>query len=429
MSSGNGPGLSGVGMRSRAADVRAAARLALPKAFSVLLLTGTLGLMTCSPCPARDMVRVPIKKKGAGPLFQIRNGEAWGFMDRTGRTVISPRFDDEGDFFNGLARVRKNGKWGYVDLSGRVVISYQFLGAGDFREGLAPVQVGRRWGYIDPGGKFLVEPQFQGAAEFSDGLAQFEVWDTIQCATATYSKEGLVPFTREDAPLYAFRLHDARPIDPGGCFSDNARFGFVDKRGKIAIPPALLDAYDFSEGLAAVRAEHSTEPKYGYIDKTGKMVIGARFDQAYPFSEGLAAVETGFRAAENKKVSGAWGFIRRDGSFAIEPRFEMGEGFAEGLAQVFVRPGGWGYIDKTGTLVISPKYSSSSAFSEGFALVLSDDADDMYYVDRSGNKALVLDLPPQWPFSDGLTVAGYAGEQKYVDRRGRIVAPYEVDRP
>ena len=32
-----------------------------------------------------------------------------------------------------------------------------------------------------------------------------------------------------------------------------------------------------------------------------------------------------------------------------------------------------------------------------------------------------------WPFSDGLTVAGMFGEQKYIDHRGRVIAPYDVE--
>src|SRR5882724_5150098 len=73
-----------------------------------------------------DVVRLPVKGKGAGPLFQIRDDEKWGYIDRTGRVVLRPEFDDEGDFFNRLARVRKGAKWGYIDESGHVAIPYRY---------------------------------------------------------------------------------------------------------------------------------------------------------------------------------------------------------------------------------------------------------------------------------------------------------------
>jgi hypothetical protein len=162
-------GLSGV-VRAVPSAVRA---MFLPPfgiiaSASVLLLVAVRG-------PA-EVVRIPVKPAGAGPLFQIHYGDKWGFMDRRGNTVIAPRFDSEGNFFGGLAKVELNHKWGYVDGSGHVAIPCRFDSVGDFSEGLAPVQVNRRWGYIDQHGKMMIEPRFQAAAGYKDGLARFEVW-------------------------------------------------------------------------------------------------------------------------------------------------------------------------------------------------------------------------------------------------------------
>jgi hypothetical protein len=70
-------------------------------------------------CMSAETVRIPTKRVGAGPLFQIvRNGK-WGFMDRTGRVVVAPAFDDERDFFHGLAAVEmRQGQWGFIDEKG-----------------------------------------------------------------------------------------------------------------------------------------------------------------------------------------------------------------------------------------------------------------------------------------------------------------------
>ena len=179
-------------------------------------------LAVLTPSFSNSVLINPNKKKGAGPLFQLHRGKQWGFMDRTGKIVIPPQFEAEGDFFNGLARVLKDDKWGYIDQTGRLVIEYRFEHCGDFVEGLAPVQVGRDWGYIDPSGKFIIQPQFQGAAEFRDGLARFEVWDTIHCESET--------LTRETAPTYQFFMHYPSSTCRGG------RYGFLDHGGAIASP-------------------------------------------------------------------------------------------------------------------------------------------------------------------------------------------------
>ena len=65
-------------------------------------LAGALALSVAS-AGFSDTVPSPVKARGSDSLFQIRNGERWGYMDRNGQTIIPPRFDREGDFFGGRA--------------------------------------------------------------------------------------------------------------------------------------------------------------------------------------------------------------------------------------------------------------------------------------------------------------------------------------
>src|SRR5579863_9835414 len=76
----------------------------------------------------------PTRRKGAGPLFRIHREELWGFMDRSGKTIIPPRFAGAGDFFNGLAWAREKSKCGYIEFTGGVAIPYQFDECRDFSE-------------------------------------------------------------------------------------------------------------------------------------------------------------------------------------------------------------------------------------------------------------------------------------------------------
>jgi hypothetical protein len=275
----------------------------------------TVLLVSAVLCFGTTILRNPTKKKGAGPLFQIHYGDKWGFMDRTGRVVIDPQFADVSDFFDGLAkvvvRVGKDYKSCFIDENGKVAIPCAFDSAGDFSEGLAPVRIGRLWGYIDRSAKIVIAPQFQGAAEFRDGLGRIEVWDRILCTNQTY--------TKDDAPTYAFVIHDMTFHLTSGCFAEHQRFGYVDTKGELAIKPQFFMAEDFSEGLAAVRIEESATSKYAFIDKSGKIVIPAQFDGAFSFAEALAAVETGFRAEGGQKVAGQSGFIDKSGNFVIAP--------------------------------------------------------------------------------------------------------------
>lgn len=121
--------------------------------------------------------------------------------------------------------------------------------------------------------------------------------------------------------------------------------GFIDKTGKIVIPPQYDYVDAFSEGLAAVQVGK----KYGYIDKTGQMVIPPQYDGADEFSEGLAAVE-----GEGVLGLDGWGFIDKTGKIVIPLDFnDHPDGFSEGLAAVEVGEK-TGYIDKTGKYIWEP---------------------------------------------------------------------------
>lgn len=372
-------------------------------------------------CLATSVELIPVKKKGAGPLFRIYHGGKAGFMDRTGKVVIRPQFHDAGDFFDGLARVElregQESKTCFIDEKGKIVIPCRFDAALDFAEGLAPVRIGRLWGYVDRKGKMVIPPRFQGAAEIRDGLGRVLVWERIQC-----SREA---FTKDDAPLYTFTMHHLLFHATSGCFAEHPRHGYVNLAGELVIPPSFFEAQDFSEGLAVVRVGESGERKFGFIDKSGRLVIPARFDRADGFTEGMAAVETGARVDGERKVEGKFGFIGRSGEFVIPPRFADASPFSEGLASVREDKEGWGFIDKTGRLVIGSTYISSAEFSDGVAGVV-DWAGEFAYIDRTGKR--VLRIPGgRWPFSDGLTVAGEYDRRVYVNRRGRVVAAYEKD--
>lgn len=55
-------------------------------------------------------------------LFLIFQNQKFGFMDRTGRIVIKPEFDDAQGFSEGLALVTRNGRKEFIDETGKVAL-------------------------------------------------------------------------------------------------------------------------------------------------------------------------------------------------------------------------------------------------------------------------------------------------------------------
>jgi hypothetical protein len=252
----------------------------------------------------------------------------------------------------------------YIDATGKTVLATGFYRNWDFSEGLAVAMrkdTDRKWGYIDASGSFAIPSQFYTSPDdyawpFSGGFAKVKV-------------KGL--------------------------------YGFIDRRGKFAISPTLLNAGDFSDGMVRVVLEgpcfvpgsggcdigeivppnseksRALPPRcrFTFIDKSGHVISAVRFDDARPFSEGLAPV----------RVGALWGYIGKDGAMAISPRFDDAEPFSDGVAAVG-RGGLHGYIDKSGVLVIPPQFKQTGNFHEGLAYV-GDPESGYNYIDHSGRQA------------------------------------------
>lgn len=93
-------------------------------------------------------------------LARWKFGKKYGFIDRTGETVIEPNYDLTFHFSEGLAAVMVRGKWGYIDTTGKMVIQPMPLKrAEDFHHGLAFVSTrDGKYGYIDKSGKYVWTP-------------------------------------------------------------------------------------------------------------------------------------------------------------------------------------------------------------------------------------------------------------------------------
>lgn len=174
------------------------------------------------------------------------------------------------------------------------------------------------------------------------------------------------------------------------------RFGYIDTSGRFGIQPIFLGADDFADGLAGVTLPVADPNKgiTGYIDKTGKMVFELGGERQYypsPFSEGMAL----YRKAD--KV----GYIDKTGKVAIEARFDAAFSFSEGMAKIRVGRK-YGYIDTSGKMVIEPQFPQQTA---------PDILGKPFWTDYDS------------PFRDGLAniVVGENGEWSVIDKTGKII--------
>jgi len=190
--------------------------------------------------------------------------QKWGFVDKEGKVVINPQFDDVSNFCDNKCGVmNSDSKWGFIDKEGKIIINYQFDGTGDFKNGKCVVESSDKKGLIDNDGKYIINPQF------SDMII--------------------------DGNMYLIE--------------QDSKWGWCDKDGKIIINPQFGYAYPFNGNkITAVQSGEN----YGYIDKEGKIIINPQFEMALPFNGKLALV------VSSDKI----GFIDKDGKYAINPQFD-----------------------------------------------------------------------------------------------------------
>lgn len=293
--------------------------------------------------------------------------------------AIQPQFEYVAGFSDGMARVKVGNKWGYIDKTGKLLIPAKFdidssyfisapffsrsildklprntWSAGNFSEGLAPVKVGNRWGYIDKKGKMVIPPKFACANDFSQGLAAVGITNAKGDTRGMYiNKQGKTVFTHE------FRCNAGR-FSQGLAIVGERRIINRTGRTVTSIPNNLQIALFpiISENLIPVYNSQGV----GFIDTKGKIAIPLQFSMVYPFAEGMAL-------AMGKDRGRNFQFIDKKGKFVSLTSQPLAGTFSQGLAPFCQAERQCGFIDKSGKVVISAQFEDVSSFSEGLAPV------------------------------------------------------------
>ena len=116
-------------------------------------------------------------------LIAIRRDHKLGYMDLDGNIVIEPRYDQGGEFAEGLAPVQLDGRWMLIDKTGAVTapLPPEVVFAEPVSDGLSLVTANvdppnRNFGYVGKNGKWAIKPVWNDANPFHDGLAYVGIW-------------------------------------------------------------------------------------------------------------------------------------------------------------------------------------------------------------------------------------------------------------
>lgn len=235
-----------------------------------------------------------------GLAFVQNEDGQFAFIDKTGKDVIYGKdFDsrpEEGQqhtFSEGLAAVAifKDGKrkWGYIDRTGKFAIEPRFDRASPFSDGASSVAI--------------INPFIKGlTAQLRDGTTA----PLTELATSDYkisSYYGLTRYAIIDKEGYLQTPHVFLSVEP---FVEGIALAYttppipftratcINKKGQqiFKLPKNhRLWGFDFSEGLIVVCSEGPYSSKFGYANEKGELIGEALYDEAFPFSEGYAVIQ------------------------------------------------------------------------------------------------------------------------------------------
>lgn len=215
------------------------------------------------------------------------------------------------------------------------------------------------WGFKNAvTGEVIIKPQFEEVAEFSGRYAAVKPAHCVSGCKYTYvSRDGnLLSIPKYDEAndfINGFAI-----VGKGNCDIGECKYGLINQEGKLVLSFLFDEVFDATlEERILIKIQ---DKGYGYSNLAGEIVVPIQFVDAYSFSENIAAV----------KKDSLWGFIDIDGDFVIKAQYSNAGNFSNQLAPVADAKGLWGYINTAGLWVLPAKYHFANSFENGKAIVM-----------------------------------------------------------
>ena len=212
-------------------------------------------------------------------------------------------------------RLSEGGNWGIISTDGEVVISGEYTTAPfAATEGVFIIRTenGKYEYYKTDPVPVKIGGQYIKAGAFSESLAPVMEREDI---ISLINTEGNVVFSLEN--VNGKRIISCSSYSNGLALieDEDGLKGFVDKKGKVVLPPQYDDASDFDDGHAVVVRRESDKKYWQIINKKGEIVHELNSETKATL-ENISSGLLGFTISEN---SDAWGFISTKGEEIVQP--------------------------------------------------------------------------------------------------------------
>lgn len=384
--------------------------------------------------------------QGLAYAENLSNGKD-GYINRSGRWIIQPTFDEAFDFSDGLAVIKQDNRWyfsdtlgklkpivgrytdvfqihegfavvrqqkadsllyGFINRNGQEVLSPRFEFLDNFEQGTAVFQDHKRTGMLDTLGNVVVKPLYDELYRFDqqhylfqlNGLQGLLRLDGTVVIPARYSaigyfSEGLCPVYRSGK--WGFADTSGAEVIPcdfaaiqGGFTSAGARVRIADKWWIVKGNDTLeLPSYDEVLPYFGQTAPFRIANHWGLLNEYGEESTEAHFDELVFNKNGLIFAR--FRQTDSTNT---WSVFSSSGKLIDDAKYTAVSRSSEGIAAVRTNAG-WGFIDASGIPICSPHYSAVRNFSEGRAAVQMKN--QWGFITANGNEEIPVFIPIPGP--------------------------------
>ncbi len=216
---------------------------------------------------------------------------------------------------DGLYVIEENGLYGYIDKTGNTIIKPRFASAGSFSEGVAPVREHGTYGYIDTKGNYVVAPTFDLALPFNYGLAKV----FVDGKPSFIDKKGNNTFSHNYKRISDFNNRSFAIV-----VTTTDKYGVIDKSGRLMIDTVFARINDYKNGIAVVTGlNHNPYPddrsktavyEKGVIDTLGNWIVNyGKYKVINDFINGYTKVELPVASQEDQHNN--YGVIDSSGKY------------------------------------------------------------------------------------------------------------------
>lgn len=198
-------------------------------------------------------------------VFIFYDSLGWGAVNERGQILFSNVSDLDTilSYSEGFFKVIIDGKFGFIDTQGILRIANRYEDAGEFINGLAPVKLLGLWGFIDKNERLVIQPFYDKVCLRTKNLM----------LVGKNNKYGIISASGQEIQEFDYDSFIALP-DSGFLCNQGNLYGYINKFGIFNIVPRFDHLEPLHDGmLIAVRNQ-----KFGVLSCSGETIIPVIYD-------------------------------------------------------------------------------------------------------------------------------------------------------